>query len=106
MINVICHKCAHEECKKQPTYNLSGRKIGLYCTLHKKDGMINVKCKLCAHPNCIKQPSYNNKDEKNVLYCSEHKKDGMVNVKDTTCKVIGVLQLFLKNMMVIVCFVI
>jgi hypothetical protein len=78
--------CTHPDCKKQPNYNIEGGKRGLYCSLHKTDGMINVIMTTCIHPECKTQPIYNIIGQTKGIYCSIHKKEGMVNVKDKTCK--------------------
>jgi hypothetical protein len=86
MVNVKKHKwCAHEGCEKQPAYNVSGEKQGLFCSEHKTDGMVNVISKQCAHEGCAKIPAYNVSGEKQGLFCSEHKTDGMVNVISKQC---------------------
>ena len=73
------------QCKTYPVYNNFGETKGLYCALHKLEGMVDVKNinKVCKHPGCKTRSSYNNEGEKKGLYCALHRKDGMVNV---TCK--------------------
>jgi len=56
--------CIEGECKTQPIYNTVGETKGIYCSIHKKDGMINIKDKKCIHPECKKIPSYNIRGEK------------------------------------------
>ena len=79
---VLC--CAYEECNKQPSFNIDGKKP-LYCFEHKKDSMINVKHKTCAEEGCKKQPKFNIEEEKKGLYCGVHKKEGMVDVVNKKC---------------------
>ena len=76
-------------CKKIPTFNIEGEKIGLYCKKHKKDGMVDVKHKTCKDVGCKTRPNYNIEGEKVGLYCATHKKDGMVDVKHKTCNHVG-----------------
>ena len=42
-------------CKKRPNFNIEGEKIGLYCAIHKKDGMVDVKHKTCNSEWCSTQ---------------------------------------------------
>jgi len=77
--------CLHPGCKTQAIYNFEGLAKGIYCSVHKKEGMMDVKNKKCVHDCCKRQPIYNNDGETNALYCSEHKKDLMVNVKHKRC---------------------
>jgi len=85
MVNVISKTCIYENCKTHPNYNIEGETKGLYCKLHKKDGMINVISHKCAHEQCKTQPNYNVSGRKTGLYCALHKKDGMINVKCKLC---------------------
>ena len=72
------------ECTKIPSFNLEGERTGLYCFIHKKDGMIDMKNKRCLE--CKQRPSFNVEGERTGLYCFIHKKDGMVNVRNKRCK--------------------
>jgi len=78
-------KCAEDWCKKQPNFNFEGESQGLYCDLHKKDGMINIKSRRCIEDGCIKIPVFNFEGESRGLYCDLHKKDAMINVKNRRC---------------------
>jgi hypothetical protein len=53
MINVLNKNCIFDGCLKQPTYNLPGTKVRLYCTSHKLDGMINISKTECKTPLCM-----------------------------------------------------
>merc|ERR1712023_141613 len=86
MMNVISKTCCQEGCKKIPIYNVEGKTKGLYCSIHKKEGMINVKRKTCCQEGCKTQPTYNVEGKTKGLYCSIHKKEGMINVINKTCK--------------------
>jgi hypothetical protein len=77
-------KCVNKECKKQPTFNVEGKTVGLYCALHKKENMMNVKNKRCLNEGCKTRPTFNMEGE-TVAYCALHKKDGMMDVKHKTC---------------------
>ena len=76
--------CIYEGCKVFGSYNIDGEKKGLYCLIHKLDGMVNVKRPSCIYEGCKKQPFYNYNGEKR-LYCITHKLDGMTNVVSPTC---------------------
>ena len=77
--------CAHEGCKKRPSYNTEGETRGLYCATHKQEGMIDVNHKTCKHKGCKTRPSYNIEGKTNGLYCVTHKKEGMIDVIGKTC---------------------
>ena len=68
---------------KYPIFNLPNEKQGIYCSVHKKEGMVDVKSKTCLE--CKKIPAFNLPDKNRGIYCEEHKKEGMVNVKSKTC---------------------
>ena len=76
--------CQQKGCSKQSIYNNSYESKGIYCSLHKKDGMVNVKLK-CIYEGCPKQSNFNTSCESKGIYCSVHKKDGMVDVKNPKC---------------------
>ena len=78
--------CKRDGCKKQPYYNNDGQTKGLYCFIHKLDGMVDVKNTHCIKDDCKKRPSFNNDGETKGLYCFIHKLDGMVDVKNKRCK--------------------
>jgi hypothetical protein len=78
--------CKNEECNKIASYNLENELKGLYCCVHKLNGMVNVISKMCSFNGCIKIPVYNKENENTGLYCKEHKKDNMINVISKTCK--------------------
>jgi len=76
----------HEGCDTRPTYNVPGETCGLFCKLHKTDGMIDVKNKRCVHPEgCDTMPNYNVPGETRGLFCKIHKTDDMVNVVSKRC---------------------
>ena len=37
--------CAHPDCTKCPSFNYPGKTPGMYCGLHKQQGMVDVKHK-------------------------------------------------------------
>jgi hypothetical protein len=73
-------------CDKQPYFNTSGEKSGLYCLEHKDDDMVDVIHKRCKSEGCNKQPKFNKPGETKGLYCVEHKDDGMIDVVNKRCK--------------------
>ena len=77
--------CQEKGCTTRPNFNLSGETKGLYCNVHKKEGMVDVKRAKCIHEGCITRPSFNLSGETKGLYCSGHKKNGMINVIDKRC---------------------
>jgi hypothetical protein len=79
----------YDGCKIQPTFNIEGETIGLYCATHKKDGMVDVKNKTCIHDGCKTIPFFNIEGEIRALYCAIHKKDGMVDIKNKPCIYVG-----------------
>ena len=86
MINVTERRiCTEDGCKKRANFNNEGESQGVYCRLHKKDGMINVISRRCTEDGCMKQPSFNFEGESQGLYCDLHKKDGMINVICRRC---------------------
>ena len=84
-MKLVSRICAHEGCTTQPTYNLPGQTIAIYCSKHKEEGMIDVKHKTCAHEGCTTLPSYNLPGQTIGIYCSQHKEEGMIDVKHKTC---------------------
>jgi len=44
MINIVSRTCVFSNCKILPCYN--DQKTGIYCNLHKLEGMIDVKLKI------------------------------------------------------------
>ena len=46
-INIKSKKCIEFGCKIIPTFNKEGETKGLYCSVHKKEGMVNVTIKTC-----------------------------------------------------------
>ena len=78
-------ECLETDCKKQPSYNFKDIKKGIYCNLHKKEGMINVVDKRCKEDGCNTIPNYNYINMK-PEYCTTHKKKDMINVKNKKCK--------------------
>ena len=75
--------CKEEGCNLKACFNFPDLKYGIYCKLHKKDGMkdvIHMKCIVCNN----KRPSFNYIGEK-ASYCKKCKKDNMVNVSSPKC---------------------
>ena len=73
------------KCNKQPIYNFSGEKSGIYCDEHKLIDMIDVIHKTCIYEGCDTRPSYNLAGKKQGIYCFKHKLVDMINVKNKTC---------------------
>lgn len=72
------------ECKKQPNFNYNDKKVGIYCSEHKKENMINVRSKKCLE--CDTEALFNLPTEKNNgIYCFIHKKENMINVRSKQC---------------------
>ena len=80
-------QCVVDGCETQPSYNMPGETVGLYCKIHKHPGMVDVKNKRCVVDGCETQPSYNMPGETVGLYCAKHGKEhpGMVNVTNKRC---------------------
>ena len=51
--------CNFQGCYTQPIYNYKGIKKGIFCSVHKLDGMINVKDRKCEYIECNKIPNFN-----------------------------------------------
>ena len=45
MVDVKGAKCTQKGCRTRPIYNYENETKGLYCSVHKKDGMVNVRRK-------------------------------------------------------------
>ena len=52
MVDVKNPTCIHDGCTKQPVFNILGASKGLYCGLHKQDGMVDVKNPTCKTHLC------------------------------------------------------
>jgi hypothetical protein len=78
-------KCIHDNCIKQPVFNLPNETKPLYCKEHKLENMIDIKNKRCIHDNCIKQPNFNLPTETKALYCFEHTLENMIDIKSKRC---------------------
>ena len=78
-------KCKEENCNTWPNFNLPNKKIGIYCSKHKKVDMVDVKHKKCLQENCNKNANFNLQNEKVGIYCVKHKKENMVNVVNKKC---------------------
>ena len=52
MHNVISKTCNHDGCNKIPVFNFQGENVGIYCSIHKKEGMHNVISKTCKSSWC------------------------------------------------------
>jgi len=85
MVDVVSKRCAHEGCKKGPSFGNEGDLVASYCATHKLEGMVNVVSKRCAHEGCKKIPSFGNEGDLIALYCASHKLEGMVDVKSKRC---------------------
>ena len=45
--------CIHEGCRKMSSFNKEGETKGLYCGIHRKEGMIDVKSNRCKTHLCL-----------------------------------------------------
>jgi hypothetical protein len=86
MNDVRSKQCAYEGCDKEPTYNVPGTKVRLFCAEHAdKNTMDNVKSKKCK--GCKNQEAMcNYKGLKTRLYCCRCRLQGMVNLRSKICK--------------------
>ena len=78
--------CQHDNCMTHPVFNYPNLKKGIYCNIHKENGMIDVVNKTCKHGNCMTRPAFNYPNLKKGIYCSIHKENGMVDVVNKTCQ--------------------
>jgi len=86
MIDVRNRLCVYEGCKTIPCYNFPGEKMGLYCAIHRFEGMIDVKNGLCEVDRCGILSGYNYKGAKSGIRCSVHKEPGMITIKNPICE--------------------
>ena len=87
MVNVLeKRKCQFPDCESQPSFNVKGQTIGIFCGTHKKGDMIDVKNKKCQFPDCTSQPCFNVKGKTTGIYCGTHKKGDMIDVKNKKCQ--------------------
>jgi len=93
MIAIYDKKCGHENCKHRPFFNYENEKQGIYCSVHKLDGMVNIKSKTCENIDCKKIPHYNYEGISSGLFCTSHKLMGMVNVRSKTCENIDCIKI-------------
>lgn len=59
----------------------AGKASGIYCSMHKAEGMVDVRNKHCLHADCNKCPSFNYIGKTPGIYCGLHKLPGMIDVK-------------------------
>lgn len=78
----------NDGCSIWPVYNNEGEKGGVYCVMHKKEGMVNVRSKRCAEDGCVTHPVYNFEGEIGGVYCKNHNKHNMVDVESRRCAII------------------
>ncbi len=90
MVDVNNKKCSFEDCMTIPSFNLSGEKSGIYCSIHAPDGYVNVHILKCL--DCDTSPSYNEPGNKVGIYCAAHAKPNMINVKNPVCKLCTLFQ--------------
>jgi hypothetical protein len=84
-MNMTNKKCVHPLCITEPIYNHPMAKSGLYCGIHKLDGMIDVKNAKCTNELCKKRANYNYPGFSKGLFCAKHQKEGMTNVVYKLC---------------------
>ncbi len=79
-LHKMSSNCQNIGCLSGASFNDPDKNTGLYCHLHKKDGMIYVRTGRCQHPGCVKFPlfDYPGNHRKRGAYCDLHKKDGMI----------------------------
>jgi hypothetical protein len=82
-------KCVYPNCETVPIYNYIIHKNGMYCKLHKLDGMEDVKNNKCIYDKCNTRSNYNYKGKTKGIYCSRHKLDGMINIVYKLCPIKG-----------------
>jgi len=91
-------KNGDEKCFQRASFNIQGKKTGVYCKKHKEENMIFVlSCNKCIEPGCKTRPSYNYLTEKERIYCSKHKKPDMYNIADKRCDFEGCIQMATCN---------
>lgn len=73
------HRCAHESCNKQPTFNHFGEKSAKYCKAHMLPNMVDVISKKCEAPGCSLIPHFNYPGHIK-RFCSTHRSDGMLYI--------------------------
>lgn len=88
-------RCEKEGCITRSSYDfpiITGKTMrGVFCSVHKKDGMIDVTHQKCCGYNketkkkCQRQPHFGFVGN-TAKHCSEHKLDGMSDIKHYFCK--------------------
>jgi hypothetical protein len=64
--------CIEKDCLSRASFNLSGTKKPIYCSLHKKDNMIDICNPMCIEPSSTTRPIYNYPTEKKPINCATH----------------------------------
>lgn len=81
MENISHKKCAHENCKKQPSYNFEGL-AAAFCKEHSQDGMVRIG-RMCTQ--CGTRARYGFPGKK-AERCVQHRERGMVADPRKTCE--------------------
>lgn len=77
MIDIINKRCAFSGCSTHPVFNMVGKSTGLYCNVHKFDGMVDVVSKRCQHGSCNIHASFAKPGNKPCV-CFSHSTAGMI----------------------------
>jgi hypothetical protein len=85
MVNIKDKKCLEDDCQKYPIFNLPSEKTGLYCSVHKKNGMKDVMNAKCFEKNCEKRPHFNLPNESKPLFCKQHSTENMLDKTHKKC---------------------
>jgi EsV-1-7 cysteine-rich motif len=89
MIDIMSKTCVYEGCMTRPFFNFQGETVGLYCLLHKHEGMMDVEHTKCSFGGCMTRPIFNFQGETIGLYCLIHKHEGMIDVVNRKCSAEG-----------------
>jgi hypothetical protein len=85
----MVNKCEYLECVTYAVFNIASETKGIFCKIHKKEGMVDVISKRCNYIGCEIRPNFNLPSKKQGIFCSLHKKPEMINVVSKRCNYIG-----------------
>ncbi len=92
LANLTRKHCKFEDCIKEPNYNYIGAGTGIYCGIHRLDGMEDVKHKKCEYIDendvkCKSIPTYGPEGGK-AIYCEPHSHnfENMILIRNDLCK--------------------
>ena len=83
------NRCNHAGCTSQPVFNIQGQKRGIFCSVHKLDGMVDVMTRRCEYAGCTTQPTFNIQGQNRGIFCSKHKSVTMVDIRSKRCEYAG-----------------